>query len=98
MVSASTLIGPFEFDRALATRPLLTARSLVNNGRVASARSNSNGPIRVEAETILWSEVWPAMDGVVGLPIISVTAFRITSLNGVRMARNSAKETSSSQI
>ena len=27
MVSASTLIGPFEFDRALATRPLLTARS-----------------------------------------------------------------------
>ena len=24
MVSASTLIGPFEFDRALATRPLLT--------------------------------------------------------------------------
>ena len=53
MVSASTLIGPFEFDRALATRPLLTARSQVNNGRVASARSNSNGPIRVEAETIL---------------------------------------------
>ena len=50
MVSASTLIGPFEFDRALATRPLLTARSQVNNGRVASARSNSNGPIRVEAE------------------------------------------------
>ena len=35
MVSASTLIGPFEFDRALATRPLLTARSQVNNGRVA---------------------------------------------------------------
>ena len=52
MVSASTLIGPFEFDRALATRPLLT----------------------------------------------SVTAFRITSLNGVRMARNSAKETSWSHI
>ena len=24
MVSPSTLIGPFEFDRALATRPLLT--------------------------------------------------------------------------
>ena len=53
MVSASTLIGPFEFDRALATRPLLTAQSQVNNGRVASERSNSNGPIRVEAETIL---------------------------------------------
>ena len=33
MVSASTLIGPFEFDRALAKRPLLTARSQVNNGR-----------------------------------------------------------------
>ena len=31
----------------------MTARSQVNNGRVASARSNSNGPIRVEAETIL---------------------------------------------
>ena len=27
MVSASTLIGPFEFDRALGTLPLLTARS-----------------------------------------------------------------------
>ena len=53
MVSASTLIGPFVFYRALATRPLLTARSQVNNDRVASARSNSNGPIRVEAETIL---------------------------------------------
>ena len=53
MVSASTLIGPFEFDRALATRPLLTCNWAVNNGRVASARSNSNGPIRVEAETIL---------------------------------------------
>ena len=53
MVSASILIGPFEFDRVLATRPLLTARSQVNNGRVASTRSNSNGPIRVEAETIL---------------------------------------------
>ena len=53
MVSASTLIGPFEFDRALATRPLLTCDRAVNNGRVASARSNSNGPIRVEAETIL---------------------------------------------
>ena len=53
MVSASTLIGPFEFDRALATRPLLTCDWAVNNGRVASARSNSNGPIRVEAENIL---------------------------------------------
>ena len=31
----------------------LTAQLQVNNGRVASARSNSNGPIRVEAETIL---------------------------------------------
>ena len=37
----------------LATRLLLTARSQVNNGRVASARSNSNGPIRVEDETTL---------------------------------------------
>ena len=36
-----------------STRPLLTAQSQVNNGRVASARSKSNGPIRVEAETIL---------------------------------------------
>ena len=53
MVSPSTLIGPFEFDRALATRPLLTCDRAVNNGRVASARSNSNGPIRVEGETIL---------------------------------------------
>ena len=53
MVSASTPIGPFEFDRALATRPLLTCDRAVNYGRVASARSNSNGPIRVEAETIL---------------------------------------------
>ena len=53
MVSASTLIGPFEFDRALATRPLLTCDQAVNNGRVASSRSNSNGPIRVEAGTIL---------------------------------------------
>ena len=32
---------------------IVTARSQVNNGRVASARSNSNGRIRVEAETIL---------------------------------------------
>ncbi|XP_068703795.1 uncharacterized protein [Montipora foliosa] len=31
------------------------------------------------------------MDGVTGLPIISATAFRMTSLNGVRMARNSPK-------
>ena len=53
MVSPSTLIGPFEFDRALATRPLLTCDRAVNKGRVASARSNSNGPIRVEGETIL---------------------------------------------
>ena len=30
MVSASTLIGPFEFDRALATRPLLTCDRAVN--------------------------------------------------------------------
>ena len=171
------------------TRPLLTAQSQVNNGRVASARSNSNGPIRVEAKTItsqqrsccqravkfkwtnqswgwnhlassrcwlpghkplrkaeevnfkakfsfatslsaaethvfgvkfiglygtvvfiairdfscwgendLWSEVWPAMDGVTGLPIISATAFRMTSLNDIRMARNSPKETSWSHI
>ena len=36
MISASTLIGPFEFDRALATRPLLTCDRAVNNGRVAS--------------------------------------------------------------
>ena len=43
MVSASTLIGPFEFDRALATRPLLTCDRAVNNGRVPSARSNSIG-------------------------------------------------------
>ena len=35
MISASTLIGPFEFDRALATRPLLTCDRAVNNGRVA---------------------------------------------------------------
>ena len=31
----------------------LQGNSTVNNGRVASARSNSNGPIRVEGETIL---------------------------------------------
>ena len=31
----------------------VAARSQVNNGRVASTRSNSNGPIGVEAETIL---------------------------------------------
>ena len=37
MVSPSTPIGPFEFDPALATRPLLTARSQVNNGRAASS-------------------------------------------------------------
>ena len=30
MVSASTLIGPFEFYRALATRPLLTCDRAVN--------------------------------------------------------------------
>ena len=35
MVSPSTLIGPFEFDRALATRPLLTARSQVKPLRKA---------------------------------------------------------------
>ena len=54
--------------------------------------------ISCRGENDLWTEVWPAMDGVTRLPIISVTAFRMTSLNGVRMAQNSAKETSSSHI
>ena len=45
VVSFSTLIGPFEFERALKF-----------NGRSRS-RSNSNGPIRVENETKLRAAV-----------------------------------------
>ena len=142
VVSASTLIGPFEFDRALATRPsnqswgwnhlasfrcwlpghkpLRKAEEVNFKAKFSFVTSLSAAETHVFGvkfiglygtvvfiairdfscwgENDLWSEVWPAMDGVTGLPIISVTAFRITSLNGVRTARNSAKETSWSHI
>ena len=45
VVSSSTLIGPFEFERALK----------FNGG--SRSRSNSKGPIRVEDETTLQEAV-----------------------------------------
>jgi len=64
------LIGSFEFERAMTTRPstggkctsgTLDSRQNVHfppvESRVVSARSNLNGPIRVEGETTLRAAV-----------------------------------------
>ena len=54
-------------------------------------------------ESDLWSDVWPAMDGVVCLSIllegrVADRRFQITSLNGVGMTLKSAQETSRPHI